>query len=520
MSAASLPDDAMADERCLSVRGLSKTFVGQVALRDFDLAVAPGEIHALLGENGSGKSTFIKILTGYHRPDPGGTAAIGGRELHFGSPDSSYQLGCRVVHQDLGLVESASVAENLSFNAGFSRRLGTIRARAERQRAAEDLDRVGLSVSPRALVADLSPTARTGVAVARALRPNPAAPARLLILDEPTASLPQHEVDQLLAMVAAVARSGIGVIYVTHRLDEVFRLAHNVTVLRDGRKVVTRPTAGLDHRSLVSLLVGEEFDAVATRSAVLPPASGRAALQVGGLSVGPLAGFDLAVTPGEIVGVSGITGSGRESLLGAVFGAVPRRAGEVRVGDQPVPRGRPDLAVRAGMAYLPPDRKTSGGVFDLTARENISLARLAPFWRWPLLRRGAEREESRRWFTDLDVRPRGAIDRQLFTFSGGNQQKVLLAKWLRCAPRVLLLDEPTQGVDVPAKAVIHDRILQSAADGLAVVVSSADVDELTALCHRVIVLADGRVVSDVSGAAKTVANISRHMLVSAIGEGQ
>jgi ribose transport system ATP-binding protein len=508
------------EEHCLSVRGVSKTFVGQVALRDFDLTINAGEIHALLGENGSGKSTFIKILTGYHRPDPGGTVALGGRALHFGSPESSYNLGCRAVHQDLGLVESASVADNLSFNAGFARRFGTIRGRAERSRAADDLKQVGLSIDPRTPVADLSPTARTGVAVARALRPNPTAPAQLLILDEPTASLPQNEVDQLLAIVEAVARNGIGVLYVTHRLDEVFRLAHNVTVLRDGRKVVTRPTAGLDHRSLVSLLVGEEFDAVATRSAALPAAADRAALHVAGLSAAHLTGFDMDVAPGEIVGISGITGSGRESLLGAIFGAVDRRVGQVSVDDQPILPSRPDLSVRAGVAYLPPDRKTGGGVFDLSARENISLAGLNTFWRWPALRRRAEKAESRRWFTDLDVRPRGAVDRELATFSGGNQQKVLLAKWLRCQPKVLLLDEPTQGVDVSAKAIIHSRILDSAAGGMAVVVSSSDVDELIALCHRVIVLADGHIASDVSGTAKSVANISRHMLASRSGEGQ
>jgi ribose transport system ATP-binding protein len=519
-TASSSPDLAVprTDERCLSVRGIGKTFVGQVALRDFDLTINAGEIHALLGENGSGKSTFIKILTGYHRPDAGGVITVAGHDLHFGSPESSYNLGCRVVHQDLGLVESASVADNLSFNTGFARRFGTIRTRAEQRRAADDLERVGLTIDPNTLVADLSPTARTGVAVARALRPNPAAPTRLLVLDEPTASLPQTEVDQLLAIVEAAARGGTGVLYVTHRLDEVFRLAHNVTVLRDGRKVVTRPTAGLDHHGLVSLLVGEEFDTVATQLAASRAVTDRTALRVAGLSFGHLTGFDLAVAPGEVVGISGITGSGREFLLGAVFGAVARRAGTVSVDDRPIPPGRPDLSVPAGLAYLPPDRKSAGGVFDLSARENISLARLDAFWRWPVLRRGAERAESRRWFDDLDIRPRGAVDRKLSAFSGGNQQKILLAKWLRCQPKVLLLDEPTQGVDVPAKAAIHGRILQSAADGMAVVVSSADVDELTALCHRVVVLADGRIVSDVSGAAKSVANISRHMLTSRSGE--
>lgn len=496
----------------LGVTNLSKTFAGETALDALSLTVAPGEIHALLGENGSGKSTLIKIISGYHRPDPGGLVAVAGRSLDFGSADSAYSLGVRVVHQDLGLVHTSSVADNLSFNTGFVSRWGTVRTRAEIRRATDDLARVNADVDACALISTLSPALRTGVAVARALRHDARAPARLLVLDEPTATLPIAEVGQLLAMVRAIAAQHVGILYVTHRLDEVFELSDRVTVLRDGHKITTALTETLNRRQLIELLVGHEFDEASAASAALPTVQGEPILEVRGLVAGPLQDVSVDIFPGEVVGIAGITGSGRESLLPALFGALDREVGVVRVAGELAPPLRPDAAINRGMAYLPPDRKTQGGIMDMTARENLTVVDLRPFWKRLWLQRRSETTEVRRWFDDLAVRPADGFDRPLTMFSGGNQQKVLFAKWLRCAPKVLLLDEPTQGVDVPAKAILHRRLLQAAADGAAVVISSADLDELVALCHRVLVLRDGQIVAELEDASLTVPIISHHSL--------
>jgi ribose transport system ATP-binding protein len=497
---------------CLEVRGLTKTFVGTPALKAVDLTVVPGEVHALLGENGSGKSTFIKILSGYHVPDPGGEVLVAGRRLHFGAPDASYNLGCRFVHQDLGLVESLSVADNLSLTTGFPTRLGAVRGRELRRRVAASLEIAGLDLDPGLAVAGLSPAMKTGVAVARALQENDTATARLLVLDEPTSTLPVSEVAHLLGIVRAVAARGIGVVYVTHHLAEVFEIADRLSVLRDGAKVVTVNVRDIDRPTLVRHLVGRELDEAHAASAALPARRPDLALEVAGLAAGPLTGLDLRVRAGEVVGVAGLTGSGRETLLAAVFGGFPRDAGQVRVDGRAVAAGRPRASIDAGLVFLPADRKLHGGVMDLTSRENLTLPRLRDLWRPPVLRRREEVAQTGHWFSRLDVRPADAAEKPLFSLSGGNQQKVLFGKWLRCAPKVLLLDEPTQGVDIGAKAEIHRQLLAAVAAGAAAVVSSADSDELVALCHRVLVLRAGRVVAELVGDEISVAALARESL--------
>jgi ribose transport system ATP-binding protein len=494
----------------LAAVGLVKTFAGYRAVNEVDLTIAAGEIHALLGENGSGKSTLIKLLSGYHRLD-GGSIEVGGRPLPSGSTEASYRLGCRFVHQDLGLVGERTVLDNLSLNAGYPTAGWTIRGRAARQAAEECLARVGLDIDVRTPVSELTPSLQTGVAVARALRRDPEAPVHLLVLDEPTATLPHDQVDSLLEIVRQVAARDVGVLYVSHRLAEVRRLADTVTVLRDGRRVAHRPAAELSHDALVELLTAGALDDDRP-VAVSTAAAGDARLRVSDLASGQLRSFSVDVRPGEVVGVAGLTGSGRERALAAVFGAVGREKGVVEVDGSRLCADRPDLAVRRGVAYLPPDRKTQGGVMALAASHNISLTDLRPFWSRGLLRRRRERSETRRWFSDLGVRPSAAVDAPLETFSGGNQQKVLFAKWLRCKPRVLLLDEPTQGVDIAAKADLHHQINRAAAEGAAVVVSSADLDELVALSHRVLVIRDGAPATELSGSELTVANILVHTL--------
>jgi ribose transport system ATP-binding protein len=503
----------------LTVRQVSKTFQGQRALDRVDLEIRPGEVHALLGENGSGKSTLIKILSGFHRPDVGGMVEIGGQPLPHGSSDESARLGCRFVHQDLGLVETESVLDNLALGVGYPSRFGTIRRKAARKRAVEELDRVGLRVDLATPVANLTPSERTGVAIARALRAGASEPIKLLVFDEPTATMPADEVARLLDIIKATAALGVGVLYVTHRLDEVFGLAHHVTVLRDGRVFARRSTFDLTHADLVRLLVGTELEEVRRDSSEVAKHHGtEVRLTVKGMRAGKLRGVTGSARKGDVIGFAGLTGSGREALLSAIFGGTPRSAGEVLVDGHKLPPMRPDLAVRLGVAYLPPDRSGEGAAMRLTARENLTLVDLRPLWSWPLLRGRKERAEAKSWFEELGVRPAGAIEQPLESFSGGNQQKILFAKWLRAKPKVLLLDEPTQGVDLATRAELHRRILDSAAEGMTVLVSSADLDELAALCHRVLVLRDGKFVADLSGDEVLVEDITRAALGGLVEE--
>ncbi|MHB2024006.1 MAG: sugar ABC transporter ATP-binding protein [Mycobacteriales bacterium] len=498
----------------LIVRELSKSFVGTRALTGFNLAVASGEIHVLVGQNGSGKSTLIKVLSGYHLPDPGGEVLIDGVRLRFGSPEAAYHLGCRFVHQDLGLVASSSVLDNLSYLGGYPSRFGTIRARAAAAQAHEALRRVGLDVDPRRRVATLSAAQQTGVALARAVRADPQHPPRLLVLDEPTAALPPDEVDHLLAMLRRAAASQIAVLLVTHRLDEVFRIGDAVTVLRDGRQVGDFAMRDVDRQTLIGCLVGGVVTE-AHRLAVPVESGLRPRLKVQSLQGGTVRDVSFAVRPGQVVGIAGLTGSGREHLLGAVFGSADRSGGTVEIDGHALPAGRPDRAVRAGLALLPADRAASSGVMSLSAADNLTLSDLKPFWRRGTLRRKREAACVRSWFERLQVRPTSGAKRELATFSGGNQQKVLLAKWLHRSPTVMLLEEPTQGVDVGAKAELHRELISLAESGTALVVSSADLEELELLCDRVLIMKGGLVDSELRGMQVTSSKITSCLMAEA-----
>jgi len=501
----------------LEIRGLSKTFGVKTVLDSFELTLQPGECHVLLGQNGSGKSTLIKILSGYHPPDPGGVVRVGGAELQFGSSASSRALGCRFVHQDLGLVESLSVLDNLLIGPGFPTSAGTIRRRTARKLAQAALARVGLDIDPARKVAALGSAERAGVAMARAMMAEDGVQPMALILDEPTAALPVNEVERLLVNLRVTAATGVCILYVTHHLDEVTGFADRVSVLRNGVLIHTWRVPELNRDRLIHQLIGTELERVQRLEA--PHADTRAqppVLTAAGLRAGPIEGLDLDVWAGEVTGICGLTGSGRESVLGALFGALPR-AGEVRVAGQVLKPERTDLAIGAGLAYLPPDRRASGGVMDLTARENLTLVNLKPFWRHLLLNKGAEKAEVVRWFEKFDVQPSDGISDPLNTFSGGNQQKLLFAKWLRDIPKALLLDEPTQGVDVGAKAELHRQILATAQGGAAVIVSSTDLEELVTLCSRVLVIRNGRISDEITGANLTTATLNRSFHLETAG---
>jgi ribose transport system ATP-binding protein len=501
----------------VEIDNLSKSFAGTLALDSFDLKIATGEVHVLVGANGSGKSTLIKVLSGFHSPDAG-QVLIGGQPLPFGSGDQSHRLGCRFVHQDLGLVGSLSVLDNLHLGS-FPTRLGTIRGSQMRAAAREMLERVGLALDPSVHVERLGAAQRTGVALARAMRPDTAHPARLLVLDEPTATMPSDEVDDLLASVRAAASRGVAVLFVTHHLDEVFRIADTVTVLRDGAIVGRSHIEKVERPALVKMLAGDEDEPDGAAAAISPADDGTAALEVTGLWAGPLRGITFSVAPGEVVGVAGLTGSGRETALLSIFGAEDRDAGAVRIAGKTIPARRPDLAMAAGAGLLPGDRKAKGGVMSLSARENLSLSSLKPFWRKGRLSQKRESAEASRWFAELNVRPAEATDMELIRFSGGNQQKILFAKWMRRRPAVLLLEEPTQGVDVGAKAELHRQLIKAARDGMAVVVSSTDIDELVTLCSRVLILRKGRISEQLTG-TRVVASEITNSVMSEVPAGQ
>lgn len=496
----------------LVVSNLSKTFSGMLALSSIDLSIAPGEIRVLVGENGSGKSTLIKILSGYHVPDPGAQVLIDGSPLEFGSPLSSYRLGCRFVHQDLGLVADRTICDNLFIGMGYPTRLGTIRTRIAMKEARAMLSQLDLNLDPSLKVSEIGASHRTGVAICRALCDNPDYPPRLLVMDEPTTSLPFEEVDHLISIVRAVAARDVAILFVTHHLDEVYRVGDSVTVLRDGRITCSSPLDSIDRPTLIERLVGKTIEDVRRRSSANVAESKCSALKIQNLASGSLRDFSLTASAGEVIGIAGITGSGREIVLPAIFGGVRREGGTIEVVDQVILPDRPDRAVAAGIGLLTADRSTTGCFMALSALSNLTLPYLRPFWSGFHLSKRKETAEGSSWFTQLGVRPANSLSKSLASFSGGNQQKILFAKWLRAKPMVFLLDEPTQGVDIGARAELHRQILAVAEQGTVVVMASTDIGELTSLCSRVLVLRHGRIASELVGDQLDSANLSRRVL--------
>jgi len=482
----------------LRVTGVSKRFAGQPALEDFTLTLEPGQVHALVGHNGSGKSTFVKLLCGFHRPEAGAEAWVGDEAFVLGDAQAARRAGLRFVHQDLGLVGSLPVVDNVVLGEVYpTRRLRTIDWAVARRQVADLLADLGYDIDPRRPVDRLSLIERTGVAIARALRDGENA--RVLVLDEPTAALPADAVERLFAVVRRLRDQGLAILYISHHLDEVSAIADQVTVLRDGRKVATRQVNGLPEDELVELIVGHTVEQQSRPPEPPSPPIGTAALSVRDLRAGALRRLDLDVAPGEVVGVAGVAGSGRDDLAGALFGAAPR-LGTVSVAGRVIPAERPEAAISSGLGLLPADRAHTGLVPNLGVAQNLTLARLEASCRGLLLRRRRERCDSLAWLERLDVRPCDP-SKPIEQLSGGNQQKVLLGRWLRAGVDVLIVDEPTQGVDVGSVEQIHELIRARARRGTAFVVCSSDTDELVRLCHRVVVLNRGLVVDELRGAA-------------------
>lgn len=483
-----------ADDPLLRIRGLSKTFPGQQALADVNLDIAAGEIRALVGQNGSGKSTLIKILAGYHEPDPGAELRVRGKLADLRAANAPWRHNFHFIHQDLGLVDALDSVENLSLGRGYHTGfLGRIRWQDERRRAESVLSHFGMHFDINVPVGRLTAGERTGLAIVRGLQDID--DRAVLVLDEPTASLSKPEIDRLFGILQGIAAKRAAIIFVSHRLEEILQIADRVSILRDGKLVDTRDRDELDQVSLARLIAGRPMEQLY----VNPPAIGRnTVLSIRDIVGHRLAGLSFDLRESEILGITGILGSGREELPDLLCGVTPLLAGSIQVGGKTRVHRTPREAIAAGIAMVPADRVGRGAVLTLSVRENVTLPHLRPFWRHGRLHRRAETREVESWIRKVQLKP-SEPDHAFATLSGGNQQKVVLAKWLRVKPRVLVLDEPTQGVDVGAKASIFNLIADAARRGTGVILCSGEAEDLARVCDRVIVLCDGKSVAELEG---------------------
>jgi ribose transport system ATP-binding protein len=525
----------------LRLRGFSKTFPGVRALTAVEMDVAAGSVHALVGHNGSGKSTLIKCLAGVHAPDPGAQAWLAGEALMLGDPDDAERKGLRFVHQDLGIIPELSAMDNVGFVLGFERgRLGRISWGRQSQRTSDLLAQFGFTLDPRRPLGEASPPERAAVAIVRAVAGWQAGRG-VLVLDEPTAALPAHEVDRLFQLIREVSASGTAVILVSHRLDEVMAIADSVTVLRDGAKVWDGPLAATTLQRLVDLIADtdgqqarpqeqpqprrqEQAQAQPRRPALDPVTQSTPAGPVGEAAVPALEirdlhgrylrGINLTVGRGELVGVAGLLGSGREELPYIVAGASTEGVtGTVAIGGVPLGGGPGPSIGRAqalGVALVPADRAAEGIFAGFTTTENVSLAALPALRRRGFVRPARERRFGRAWLSAVHADP-GYGPRPISTLSGGSQQKAVLARALSVSPRLLVLSEPTAGVDIGARTVLYDELRRRVAEGLAVLMASSDLEDLLACCDRVIAVRDGAVAGEFTGARMTKAAIAYAM---------
>ena len=495
MNAVDRPTDAPA----LRFVGLTKRFGNSTVLREVSFDVEPGEIHALLGANGAGKSTLIKILAGVHHLDAGRIEVHGDALTSGHGPDDARSAGIAFVHQDLGLVEDLSVADNIGLQLGFERRRGLVSTRATERRVADVLAAVGADLAPDGLVSSLTRDEQVLCAIARALALEPS----IVVLDEVTASLPKPEVERLSRSLRSMRRGGVAFVYVTHRLDELPDLVDRVTVLRNGTRVVTSELADLAHDDLVRHIVGTETPVV-TSSARLRDAGADAAprLVVRDLtSRGLTSPLSFEVRSGEVLGICGLVGSGTRELAQLLAGAHEPTGGTVLLNGEPLPLGRPEALARRGCTVVPGDRQREGIVTGLALRENLLPTRRA-FGAWSRAGFRSPRRETRAVLGTLErfgVVPRDDPDRDVAELSGGNQQKIVFARALADRPEVAVLEDPTAGVDIGSREVLYDLVHEVAQAGSAVVLLSTDFEEVAAHSHRVLVLSHGSVVAELGG---------------------
>jgi rhamnose transport system ATP-binding protein len=486
----------------LQLSKVTKSFGAVRALKGVSFDLKAGEVHALLGENGAGKSTLIKVITGAHQPDSG-TIEIAAQSVRHLTPAMARSLGIACIYQQPALFPDLTVAENIALRLEPALARRRVAWPARRVRAAQLLQRIGAEISPDAEVRSLSMPEQQLVEIACAL----GAGARIVIMDEPTSSLTQPEVQLLFGIVRDLRASGVGVIYISHRLEEIFTIADRVTILRDGESVATSPVEEMNEVSLIKLMVGREV------STIFPPGESELrdvvlSLRNVGCPASGVRNVTLDVRAGEIVGLAGLVGAGRTELARVLFGITPADTGEILLNDQRLNIRSPQEAVARGIAYVPEDRRRHGVILEMPIAANMTMAIHRRIFPGAWLRFGAERRLALDYIRDLDVRTSGP-DAPGGSLSGGNQQKVALARWLATKPKVLILDEPTQGVDVGAKSEIHKIIRRLAKDGLAVLMISSDLPEILGMSDRIAVMRGGTIAAILPG------NSSAHEVMSA-----
>ena len=484
----------------LRANGVSKSYAGVRALKNVSFDVRAGQVHALVGENGAGKSTLIKVLTGAIEPDEG-AIELDGQVVRHNSPAQARALGIAAIYQQPALFPDLSVAENIALGTETPGVLRRIDWKARHERARALLESIGASIDSRAIAGTLSMPEQQLVEIARAL----GAQARFLILDEPTASLTTREVGKLFEVIRRLRAQQVGLIYISHRLEELFEVADRVTVLRDGHAIETRPMAEADRATLIRLMAGREISQVFPKVEV---PIGEVVLEVRGLScdASGIRDVNLSVRAGEILGLAGMVGSGRTQVAETLFGLTPADGGTVIVRGREVRITSPSQAIALGIAYVPEDRRHHGVILDFPITANLSLADLRGVFPSGFLNRAKERMLGREYVDRLGIKTAG-VDAPVATLSGGNQQKVALGRWLITNPAILILDEPTQGVDVGAKAEIHRLMVDLASRGMAIMMISSELPEILGMSDRIAVMRGGTVVKTIDRAEATQESI-------------
>ena len=473
----------------LQAQGISKAYPGVIALDRVAMRLAEGEVLAIIGENGAGKSTLMKSLAGLVTPDTG-EIRVDGRPVTLSGVQDAMSLGISLIHQELNLADNLDIAQNI-YLGREPKRFGLIDRKAMNRGAQEALTEIGLDLPPTTPVAGLSTGRQQMVEIAKAISTN----ARVIIMDEPTASLSDSETQRLYDVVDRLSGKGVGIIFISHRLAEVKRLAHRVTVLRDGKNAGELPRDEIEHDAMVKLMVGRE---ASTLYQYESRPIGETALQVDGLVTHtfPEHRLSFEVKAGEIVGIAGLVGAGRTEMLATLFGIDPPLAGEMRVLGRPVQIKSPKQAIAAGIALVPEDRKAQGVVLDMAIRENTSMASLPVYDYTGVLINRSEEQATAKDMNDKLATKTPTLEQLVLNLSGGNQQKVVLAKWLATEPRVLLMDEPTRGVDIGAKAEIYRIMEELAREYVAVLFVSSDLEEVLGVSDRVLVMHEGKITGE------------------------